>query len=54
MASPDADVLDWASAVLGTAVTVLRGLRLGYDLAERTGHGLMLTTRMPGTSGIPA
>jgi aminoglycoside phosphotransferase (APT) family kinase protein len=26
---------------------------LGYDLAERTRYGLMLTTRMPGTSGIP-
>jgi aminoglycoside phosphotransferase (APT) family kinase protein len=104
MAYPDAEVLDWASAVLDTEVTVLRGLRhggspwllragdrevvlrvaraelaaetatevaamtcaarvagailpvaelLGYDLAERTGYGLVLTTRMPGTSVIP-
>jgi hypothetical protein len=29
MAYPDAEVLDWASAVLGTEVTVLRGLRMG-------------------------
>ena len=29
MACPDAEVLDWASAVLGSEVTVLRGLRLG-------------------------
>ena len=104
MASPDAEVLDWASAILDTKVTVVRGLRhggspwllragdrevvlrvaraeqaaetatevaamtcaarvagtilpvaelLGYDLAERTGYGLVLTTRMPGTSVIP-
>jgi len=104
MASPDAEVLDWASAVLETKVTVLRGLRqggspwllragdrevvlrvaraeqvadtatevaamtcaarmagailpvpemLGYDLAERTGYGLVLLARVPGTSVIP-
>lgn len=104
MAYPDAEVLDWASAVLGIEVTVRRGLRrdsspwllqagnrevvlrvaraeraaqvatevaammhaarvsgdilpvaelLGYDLAERTGHGLVLTARVPGTSVIP-
>lgn len=27
---------------------------LGYDLAEQTGYGLVLTTRVPGTSAIPA
>jgi aminoglycoside phosphotransferase (APT) family kinase protein len=104
MAYPDAKVLDWASAVLDTKVTVLRGLRqggspwllragdrevilrvaraeqvaetatevaamtcatrvagtilpvaelLGYDLAERTGYGLVLTACVPGTSVIP-
>jgi aminoglycoside phosphotransferase (APT) family kinase protein len=104
MAGPDAEVFDWASAVLDIEVTVLRGLRhggppwllragdrevvlrvaraeqasetatevaamtyaarvagatlpvaelLGYDLAERTGYGLVLTTRVPGTSMIP-
>jgi aminoglycoside phosphotransferase (APT) family kinase protein len=104
VAYPDAGVLDWASAVLGTEVTVLRGLRhgsspwllragdrevimrvaraeqaaetatevaamtyvaqvagsvlpvaklLGYDLAERTGYGLVLTTCVRGTSVIP-
>ena len=104
MAYPDAEALDWASAVLDTEVTVLRGLRhggspwllragdrevvlrvaraeqaaetatevaamtytarvagailpvaelLGYDLAERTGYGLVLTACMPGTSVIP-
>jgi aminoglycoside phosphotransferase (APT) family kinase protein len=104
VAYPDAVVLDWASEVLGTEVTVLRGLRhgsspwllragdreavvrvaraeqaaetatevaamtyvarvagsalpvaelLGYDLAERTGYGLLLTTRVRGTSVIP-
>ena len=104
MASPDAEVYDWASAILDTKVTVLRGLRnggspwllragdrqvvlrvaraeqvaetatevaamtyaarvagailpvaelLGYDLAERTRYGLVLTTRVPGTSAIP-
>ena len=103
MAYPDAEVLDWAAAVLDTEVTVLRGLRhggspwllragdrevvlrvaraeqaaetatevaamtyaarvagailpvaelLGYDLAERTGYGLVLTACMPGTSVI--
>ena len=26
---------------------------LGYDLAERTGYGLVLTARVPGTSAIP-
>ncbi len=102
--SPDTEVLDWASAILDTKVTVLRGLRnggspwllragdrravlrvaraelvaetatevaamtyaarvagatlpvaelLGYDLAERTRYGLVLTTRAPGTSAIP-
>jgi aminoglycoside phosphotransferase (APT) family kinase protein len=105
MAYPDAEVLDWASAVVDTEVTVLRGLRhdgspwllragdrevilrvvraeraaetatevaamtcaarvadailpvaelLGYDLAERTGYGLMLVARVPGTSVIPS
>ena len=29
MAYPDAEVVDWVSAVLGTEVTVLRGLRNG-------------------------
>ena len=104
MAHPDAGVLDWASAVLGTEVMVLRGLRhggspwllragdrevvlrvaraeraaetatevaamthvarvagailpvanlLGYDLADRTGYGLVLTACVPGTSVIP-
>ena len=104
MAGPDAEILDWAAAVLGTEVTVLRGLRnagppwllgagdrevilraapaeraaetatevaamtcaarvagtvlpvaelLGYDFAERTGYGLVLTSRAPGTSVIP-
>ena len=104
MAYPDAEVLDWASAVLDTEVTVLRGLRhggspwllragdrevvlrvaraeqaaetatevaamtyaarvagavlpvaelLGYDLAERTRYGLVLTACMLGTSVIP-
>jgi aminoglycoside phosphotransferase (APT) family kinase protein len=101
---PDAEVLAWAAAVLGTEVTVLRGLRhgdspwllraadrevilrvagagqaaetatevvamtcvarvagdavpvaelLGFDCAERTGYGLVLTARVPGTSVIP-
>lgn len=104
MADLGAGVLDWAAAVLGTEVAVLRGLRdggppwllragdrevilriapaervaetatevaamtcaarvagtvlpvaelLGYDLAERTGYGLVLTSRAPGTSMIP-
>ena len=104
MAYPDAEALDWASAVLDTEVTVLRGLRhggspwllraedrevilrvaraeqaaetatevaamtcvarvagdilpvaelLAYDLAERTGYGLVLTACVPGTSVIP-
>jgi len=104
MAGPDPEVVAWASAVLGTEVTVLRGLRhgsspwllraggremvlrvgraelvaetatevaamsyaasvagaavpvaelLGYDLAVRTGYGLVLTARVPGTSVIP-
>jgi aminoglycoside phosphotransferase (APT) family kinase protein len=104
MACLDAEVFDWASAVLDTEVTVLRGLRhggppwllragdrevvlrvaraeqvaetatevaamtcatrvagailpvaelLGYDLAERTGYGLVLTACVPGTSVIP-
>ncbi len=103
MARPGTEVLDWASAVLGSAARVLRGLRnggspwllragdrevilriahggrvtetatevaamtlasrvagailpvaelLGYDLAERTGYGLVLTARVPGTSVI--
>ena len=36
MAAPDAEVLDWASAILDTKVTVLRGLRngAGHALAE--------------------
>jgi aminoglycoside phosphotransferase (APT) family kinase protein len=105
MAYPEAEVLDWVSAVLDAEVTVLCGLRngsspfllrsgdrevilrvvsaeravetatevaamacaarvaggvlpvaelLGYDLAERTGNGLMLMARVPGTSMIPA
>jgi aminoglycoside phosphotransferase (APT) family kinase protein len=104
MAGPDPEVVAWASAVLGTGVTVLRGLRhgsspwllragdrevvlrvaraelaaetatevaamtfaasaggaslpvaelLGYDLAVRTGYGLVLAARVPGTSMIP-
>ena len=104
MTYPDAAVLDWASAVLGTEVTVVRGLRhgdspwllraggrevilrvaraeqaaetatevaamtcvaraagaalpapelLGYDIAERTRYGLVLTACVPGTSVIP-
>lgn len=103
MAYPDAEVLDWASAILDTEVQVLSGLReggspwllragrrevvlrvahgeqaaetatevaamtqavrasvtvpvaelLGYDCAERTRFGLVLTARMPGTSVIP-
>ena len=104
MAAPDAELLDWASAILDTKVTVLRGLRnggspwllragdrqvilrvaraeqvaetatevaamtyaarvagailpvaelLGYELAERTRYGLVLTSRVPGTSAIP-
>jgi aminoglycoside phosphotransferase (APT) family kinase protein len=104
MAYPDTEVLIWASAILETEVTVLRGLRhggspwllqaghrevvlrvadarlaaetatevaamtyaaqvagatlpvadlLGYDLAERTRYGLVLTTCVPGTSVIP-
>ena len=104
MAYPDAEALDWASAVLDSEVTVLRGLRnggspwllragdrevilriaraeqaaetttevaamtcvarvagailpvaelLGYDLAERTRYGLVLTACVPGTSVIP-
>lgn len=104
MAHPGAEVLNWASAVLGSPATVVRGLRdggspwllrvgdrevilrvahsggvaetatevaamtlasrvaratlpvaelLGYDLAERTRYGLLLTTRVPGTSVIP-
>ena len=105
MAGPDAEVFDWASAVLDIEVTVLqdtprrpavaaasRGPRggppgracragagdgdrsrghdlrggarwpvatlpvaelLGYELAERTRYGLVLTTRVPGTSAIP-
>lgn len=104
MAEPDPAVIAWASAVLGTEVAVVRGLRLGsspwllraghrkavlrvtraelvaetatevaamicaarvagviipvaqllgYDLAERTRYGLVLTTCVPGTSVIP-
>jgi aminoglycoside phosphotransferase (APT) family kinase protein len=104
MAYPDPEVLDWASVILDTEVTVLRGLRLGsspwllragdrevvlrvaraeqaaetatevaamtraarvagvtlpvaellgYDLAQRTGYGLVLTACVPGTSVIP-
>jgi Ser/Thr protein kinase RdoA (MazF antagonist) len=105
MAYPETEVLDWTAAILGTEVTVLRGLRhgsspwllragirdvvlrvadaeqtaetatevaamtcvarvadailpvpelLGYDLAERTRYGLVLTACVPGTSAIPA
>jgi aminoglycoside phosphotransferase (APT) family kinase protein len=105
VADPDGEVLGWASAVVGSEVVVVRGLRqggspwllragdselvlrvkragqaaetatevaamtcaaralgadlpvpelLGYDLAERTGYGLVLTALRPGTSGIPA
>ncbi len=105
MAYPDTEVLDWASAVLGVEVTVVRGLHygsapwllragsrevvlrvargeyaaetatevaamacvaatagaaipvaelLGYDLAERTGYGLVLAASVPGSSMIPA
>jgi aminoglycoside phosphotransferase (APT) family kinase protein len=104
MTGPAAEVVAWASAILNTEVTVLRGLRhgsspwllragdrevvlrvahagraaetatevaamtyvtgvagaslpvaelLGYDLAERTGYGLVLTARVPGTGVIP-
>src|SRR4051794_39991566 len=104
MAHPGAEVLNWASAVLGSPATVVRGLRdggspwllrvgnrggvlrvahsggvaetatevaamtlasqvaraalpvaelLGYDLAEQTGYGLVLTARVPGTSMMP-
>jgi hypothetical protein len=103
VAGPDPEVVAWASAILGTEVTVLRGLRyggspwllrtgdrevvfrvaraeqaaetatevaamtfaarvtgvalpvpelLGYDLAVRTGYGLVLTACAPGTSAI--
>jgi aminoglycoside phosphotransferase (APT) family kinase protein len=104
MAGPAPEVIAWASAILGTEVTVLRGLRhgsspwllragdrevvlrvaraeqapetateaaamtyaarvagaslpvaelLGYDLAVRTGYGLLLAACVPGTSAIP-
>jgi aminoglycoside phosphotransferase (APT) family kinase protein len=104
MAHPATEILDWASAILDTEVTVVRGLRhgsspwllragdrevvlrvahaeqaaetatevaamtyakrvagatlpladlLGYDLAERTGYGLVLAACVPGTSLIP-
>jgi aminoglycoside phosphotransferase (APT) family kinase protein len=104
MTCPAPDVVAWASGVLDTEVTVLRGLRhgdspwllragdrevvlrvaradqaaetatevaamtyaasvagaslpvaelLGYDLAERTGYGLVLTACVSGTSVIP-
>ena len=104
MAHPDPEVLAWASAALGSEVTVVRSLRLGgspwllrtgdrnvvlrvsapdrageaktevaamtfaasvagvslpvaellgYDLAVRTGYGLVLTACVPGTSAIP-
>jgi aminoglycoside phosphotransferase (APT) family kinase protein len=104
MARLDTEVLDWVSAILGTEVTVIRGLHyggppwllragnrevvlrvapakrasetatevaamthaarvagvflpvadlLGYDFAERTGYGLLLLARVPGTSVIP-
>lgn len=104
MPVPDAEVLEWAAAILDAEVTVMRGLRdggspwllragdrevvlrvagagqvaetatevaamtcvaqvasaglpvpdlLGYDLAERTRYGLIITARMPGTSMIP-
>jgi aminoglycoside phosphotransferase (APT) family kinase protein len=105
MAHPDPEILAWASAALGTEVTVVRSLRLGgspwllrtgdrnvvlrisaarrageaatevaamtqvaraaepglpvaevlgYDLAEQTGHALVLTGQLPGSSAIPA
>jgi hypothetical protein len=37
MAYPDAEVLDWASAVLDTEVTVLRGLRHGGSAPRSAG-----------------
>src|SRR5579859_5695828 len=55
VAYPDALVLDWASAVLDTEVAAMTCVArvagatlpvaelLGYDLAERTGYGLVLT-----------
>ena len=104
MTGPAPEAIAWASAILGTEVTVLRGLRhgsspwllragdrkvvlrvaraeqapetateaaamtyaarvagaslpvaelLGYDLAVRTGYGLLLAACVPGTSAIP-
>jgi aminoglycoside phosphotransferase (APT) family kinase protein len=43
--------MTYAARVAGGAFPVAE--LLGYDLAERTGHGLVLTTRVPGTSVIP-
>jgi len=40
------------AARAATVALPVAGL-LGYDLAERTGYGLVLTDRMPGTSQIP-
>jgi aminoglycoside phosphotransferase (APT) family kinase protein len=44
--------MTYAARVAGATLPVAE--LLGYDLAERTGYGLMLTARMPGTSVIPA
>ena len=41
-----------AARVAGGALPVAE--LLGYDLAERTGYGLVLIARVPGTSVIPA
>jgi aminoglycoside phosphotransferase (APT) family kinase protein len=40
-----------AAQAAGAALPVAE--LLGYDLAERTGYGLVLTARVPGTSVIP-
>ena len=44
--------MTYVARVAGSAVPVAE--LLGYDLAERTGYGLMLTGRVPGTSVIPS
>jgi Phosphotransferase enzyme family len=43
--------MTYAARVAGAVFPVAE--LLGYDLAERTGYGLLLTTRMPGTSMVP-